>query len=163
MSVHAYPVHSVLADYLRAGIGLVLSAVPFVYGPMHPVMTGVLGGLFLLFSIYALRTVLRHLTRVEIDEKRIISRGPRPGELSWSDLSKVRLAYYSTRRDGTNGWLQLNLSGGRARLNIDSNLDGFEEVASRTAAAVAANELRLDSASAKNFATLGLTIGKAST
>lgn len=158
MSIHAYPLRAVLGDYACSAAGLASCGALLALGPAHPAMTVVLGVLLMLFAVHALRTVRRNLTRFEVDDERIASRGPRPGTLAWDDLSQVRLAYYSTHRDGSKGWLHLSLAGGRRRLGLDSSLDGFTEVAARAAAAAAANGLWLDPASAANFKALGLGI-----
>lgn len=161
MSVHGYPLRAVAGDYLGAGFGLALTGGLLLLTPPGPAMTAVLGVLFALFVVHGLRAGCRHLTRIEVGEERIASRGPRPGVLVWKDLSGVKLAYYSIRRDGSDGWLQLDLSGGRVRLGLDSGLDGFPVVAARAAAAVAANGLRLDAVSAENFAALDIAGGGA--
>ena len=66
-----------------------------------PVVTAILAALVALFAVYALRTACRQLTRMEIDENGVSARGPVGHTVSWQSIKRVKLAYYSTRRDRT--------------------------------------------------------------
>ena len=49
--------------------------------------------------------------------------------MAWRDVRQVRLDYYSTRRDGQGGWMQMKISGPGGHIRIDSALDGFARLA----------------------------------
>ena len=66
----------------------------------------------------------------------------------------MRLAWFSVRRGGSKGWMELSLGAGRARVRIDSRLDGFHEVAQRAAAAARERGLDLDTVTSANLASL---------
>ena len=115
----------------------------------------ILGPLALLFAIFGARTWLRHRTTVEVDDLKVAMRGLWRSELAWSDLQEVKLNYYSTKRDRSQGWMQLALRGPKGRLRFDSTLDGFPEVARRAYQTARAKGLELPEASISNFAALG--------
>ena len=113
----------------------------------------------LLFLVYFARTVCRQLTHIELDEAGIRVRGPAVGLLSaairWADLCLLRLDYYSTRRDGEGGWMQLRLGDAQRTIRIDSGLDGFAELVGAAARAAALRDLALDAATLTNLKALG--------
>lgn len=156
MSRHDYPPGSLIGDYCRAGIGLALVAVPLLAVRLNPAVTAILGVLAALFLVFAARTVLRQLEEVEISESGIARLGPFPKRIAWSALEGMKLAYYATRRDGGNGWMQLALSGGGRGVTIDSRITGFAEIAARAARAAAERGLALAPSTAANLAALGI-------
>jgi len=101
----------------------------------------VLGGFAAIFGAFAIRTALRHGTSLEIDEAELRATGLRQATIPWDRLDRMKLAYYSTRRDRKSGWMQLELGAGRARLSLDSRLGGFDRLV-RHAATVAAERVR---------------------
>ncbi len=158
MSTHAYPLNAIFGDYARAGAGLVLSGTPlFLPAPLAPWVLAVFIGLFVVFLIYGLRTALRHGRRITVDDLGI-STSPGAGCVKWADLKEVKLSYYSTRRDTSGGWLQLNLTDGRAKMNIESSLDGFAEIAGKAARIASGKKMPLDAATIENFSLLGITL-----
>ena len=152
---YRYPVSRLASDYVKAAAGLAATggvALAVVSSPISLVLLGCLAGVFFVFGV---QTAIRHGTRVTVTAADIAAV---PGGVcrAWRDLTAVRLAYYSTRRDGRNGWMQLTLRWGGRRLHLDSRLDGFEDVARRAANAARANRLLITPASVANFAALGI-------
>jgi hypothetical protein len=158
MSLHAYPPAAALADLARAGIGAGAVAVPLlVVGtetPIGPVLLVMLA----VFAAFGVRAALLLLTRYRVDEGGIGTIGPVARSLSWADVRRIKLAYYSTRRDRSGGWMQLTLIGRRCRLSLDSRVDGFAGVARLAADAAAANGAVLDGATLGNFRALGIVL-----
>jgi len=74
----------------------------------------------------------------------------------WSKLDRMKLSYYSTRRDGCGGWMQLKLSAGRSTLRIDSRVEEFSKLASASAKAAEMRGLSLDPATSANLQALGI-------
>jgi hypothetical protein len=68
----------------------------------------------------------------------------------------MKLAYYSTRRDGRGGWMQLQLRAGSTTLRIDSHIEGFSELISAAVAAAETRGLSLDPAPSANLQALGV-------
>lgn len=158
MSEHRYPMDALLGDYVRAGAGLLLAGAPLVLVPLNIYVESVLGGLAALFGCFGGLTALRHLHRIEVGEEGIAARGPFPVQLTWEALDGVTLRYFATRRDGSRGWMELKLRGAGGRLLLDSRIDGFNDIAERTARAAARRQLPLTPATAANFAALGIPL-----
>jgi len=161
MSVHHYPTKAMMGDYVRAAFGLVLTGTPILLSPPGSAALYILGPLAALFLVFGARTWFRHRTVVEADDQKVVVRGLWTGELAWSDLQEVKLNYYSTKRDRSQGWMQMVLRGPRGKLRFDSTLDGFPEVARRAYLTARAKGLELTEASVSNFAALGFEPPKA--
>jgi hypothetical protein len=159
VSTHRYPINALIGDYVRAGIGIVLTA-----GPALAVPTGSLGQYILLpltalFVLFAARTFWRQISVVEMTVEGIALNNPRPQRLRWDQLRDLRLRYYWTKSDRTGGWMQLTLTGDGVKIRIDSALDGFVDVARRAAAASSDNGVKVSSVTATNFGSLGIDLG----
>lgn len=159
MSLHAYPARAVLADYGRAGTGLLILGTPLAAVDTAPAVTALLAIGAGVFLMHALRTVRLHRLRIRMDGNGVGRLSPRPCSIPWRELTTLRLAYYSTRRDRGDGWLQLTLAGPQGRLAVDSRLEGFDVLAGRAAAAAIDNGLSLDPATAANLSALGAPAG----
>ena len=156
MTRYRYPPQALLADYGRAGLGLAATGVPLLFVPPNPAIIAVLGGLAGLFLVFGLRTGLRQLTCVEMSEQGVSVSGLRFMSLEWQSIRDVRLRYYSIRRDRTQGWMQLRLDGPKGPLSFDSNLNGFDDLVRRAAAAARAAGLKLNATTLDNLGALGI-------
>lgn len=163
MSRHAYPLRTLLPDYGRTALGLLLSAGPlFLAGP-SPLMVYILSSLAVIFLLYGLRTVLRQARHCVVDDSGITVMGPLGGSLSWENLRRVRLHFYSTRRDRGRGWMQLTVADERRSFSFDSGLEGFAELARRAVRAAEVRRLEVSEATRVNLASLGTGSGHGDT
>ena len=151
-----YPASAMVGDYLRAAVGLAPTLFILATVSLGDGATAVLGGFAAIFAAIAIRTALRHGTSLEMDEIGLRTSGWRRTFIVWAELDRVKLAYYSTRRDRKSGWMQLQLGAGRARLSLDSRLDGFEQVARQAADAASERGLAVSDATAANLQALGI-------
>jgi len=158
MSVHRYPRNAVIWDYIRSAAGLVLVGAPLAISDTGPIVTAVLCVVAVVFVVYGVRTVARHLARIELDERGLRAAGPGGRSIPWSDLSAVRLKYYSTRRDRSGGWLQLDVTGDHRRVAVESRIEGFDALAASVAAEALAHGVRLDASTSANFQALGIAV-----
>jgi hypothetical protein len=110
----------------------------------------------LVFALYAAASLRRAMTRIDAGDEAIAVTGPWPDRLRWEELDRVRLAYYSTRRDGAGGWMHLTLAAAGRRVVVDSRIGGFELLVRRAALAARARALRLDAATIVNLRSLGV-------
>ena len=157
-SEHVYPTSAMIGDYLRAAAGLLPTGAIFATTPVGAVGAVVIGGFAAIFAIFGLRTVLRHGTRLEMSESALRTHGAWRRTISWAELDRMRLAYYSTRRDRRSGWMQLELGAGRERIHLDSRIEGFDRVVRRAAEGAAARELELSDATLANLEALGIRL-----
>ena len=86
--------------------------------------------------------------------------GPAGGLVEWSRIDRLKLSYFSTKRDRSGGWMQLTVgsAGGRA-VKIDSSLDGFHDVVERAAYAAREVGLALSEATRANLRAMGILVG----
>jgi hypothetical protein len=161
MTMLSYPRAAVFREYGLAAGGLALAAGPLALLGPAPFAAWPLGGAAVIFGAYALATVRRHLTRVSFDNAGLRVLVPWPAHVPWDEARAFRLRHYSTRRDGTHGWMTLTVHGPVARITIQSSIEGFREVAARAAQAAGDNGLTLDRASVQNLRALGLSVPEA--
>jgi hypothetical protein len=153
-SLHGYPWRALGLDYAGATAGLGISAGLIVFVRLAAPVAWVLAGLAALFLVYFGRTVCRQLTQIELDEAGIRAVGPLGAAIRWDDLRALRLDYYSTRADREGGWMQLKLGDGQRTIRIDSDLEGFAQVAERAALVAARLDLALDPGTLNNLLAL---------
>ena len=156
MSEYRYSTAALNGDLVRAAIGFVLCATPLALASLELWLTLLLAVPAGLFALFGARTWLRRSIRVAVDDAGIAATGLAASDIAWRDLHRFKLSYFSTRRDRSNGWMQLNLRGSSGRLSIDSSLDGFDDICGRAFRAAADNGIELSSASLRNLAELGL-------
>ena len=149
---------ALLADHVRAGVGVVLPGAPLLFVAPNPATIAVLGGLAGLFALFGVRTALRHAIAVEIDERGLALVGPFGSRIDWRDLNLFKLGYYTTRRDRQGGWMQLTLRGKGRRMKIDSTLDGFEDVVRVAMHAALDNDIDIAATTLANLAALNIVV-----
>lgn len=160
MSVFRYPARSLIGDYLRAGVGLVVALGVLASVPPSPVIVIIFGGLSVLFLVFGARTVQRHVTAVAINNEEISRAALGTRVLPWHTLERLKLRYYGTRRQRTHedgsGFMQLTLKGKGASMTLESSIEGFELIAWHAARAARENGLSLDPTSAGNLLDIGV-------
>jgi len=151
-----YSWRSLLPDFAGSGIGLMLSIGPLAFvQPAEPV-AWVLAATALLFLVYFGRTVCRQLTHIELDEAGIRATSPLGAAIRWENLRSLRLDYFSTRRDGEGGWMQLRLRDAQHTIRIDSELEGFVGLVRVAALEALRRGVDLDHATRANLGFLGI-------
>lgn len=156
MTSHAYPPSTLFGDYLRAAAGFLPAAGLLLFVPLAPVVAVVLVVLAVTFAIFGVKTALRQLTRIEMSETMLEASGVQSRRIPWAELERVTLAFYSVEHDRKHGWMQLSLRSRRARLQLDSRIEGFERVVQAAAEAAVRRRLPLDDATLANLEALGL-------
>jgi hypothetical protein len=155
---HAYPAMAMAGDYLRALAGLVPCAALLLSVPMNSVGGIIILGFGLIFGAFLVRTVLRHGTRIEAGDNGVRATGAWRRTIAWSELERMKLGYYSTRRDRRAGWMQLELGGHGARIKLDSRIEGFDDLVRRAATVAAERHLDLSPATVSNLEALGIRL-----
>jgi hypothetical protein len=143
-------------DYAGSAFGLACALGPLAFAQPAAAVAWVLAAAGALFLVYFGRTVCRQLTHIELDEAGIRARGPLGAAIRWEDLRSLRLDYYSTRRDREEGWMQLRLRDARHTIRIDSEVDGFADIARAAAAAARRRGAALSEATRGNLRMLGV-------
>ena len=168
MSQHRYRRASLRGDYIRAGVGLALCGVLLYSVWDHDVTRWIFIVLVAFFVLFALRTLQRQVTEFELTPdgiRRSIAAGGASGKgfsktLSWNSLDRVRLKYYSTRRDRSDGWMHLVMRTPEGRLSVDSTVDHFDRIAHAAARAAVVNRVGMSGATMSNFAALDIRLDR---
>jgi len=152
-----YQREAIRADYIRAAIGIAFAVGPLLFIPqIHWVFAVILAVLGLLFLAFGVRTWLRGRTRILAGPEGLTVEDRRRRHLPWEALEEVKLAYFSTRRDRSQGWMQLTLIGNGTSISLDSPLEHFHEIAEEAAHHVRARRLPVSTATVLNFESLGI-------
>jgi hypothetical protein len=154
-----YPRQTLWADYIRATVGVLLCGVPLLALEVNRWLGLILAAGFVLFALFLARTALRHHTRYRLGPDTLCADGPAGTLVEWNRLDRLKLSYFSTKRDRKDGWMQLTIgsAGGRA-VKIDSSLDGFHDVVERSAEAAEATGLSLSDATRANLRAMGISV-----
>lgn len=152
---YRYQSQQLRGDYVRAGVGLLLTLGPLFATGATGVSAIVLLALAAVFAAFALRTFLRQHTEVICDAEGVSTTGLWRATVRWHGLRRVKLSYFSTRRDRQKGWMQLMLRGDTGTIRVDSQLEGFEALVARASAALNEHGLRVNDVTASNFASYG--------
>ena len=159
MTVYRYPQRALIGDYVRSATGLGVGLGVLITVPPAPAIVAVFGGITLLFLVFGLRTVQRHLVQVAVTSDGIWAAGLITRSVPWRALDQLTLRYYGTRRqrrEGSGGFLQLTLRGGGVSVRLESSIEGFDEIVRQAAIAAQANGVSIDPASAGNLLDLGV-------
>ncbi len=160
-----YPLSALAWDYARGIGGIAICVVILVTNEWQNQLVWLFVGLTILFAIYTMTTLAKNLARFRVSEEGIECGGFRKRTIRWGDLSELALRYYPTSRSRKKGWMTLTLKGKAAadergqdtKLQIDSNLPGFSEIAARAAFAAKENKLIVDRVTADNLAAIGVS------
>ena len=156
VTVLRYPQGTVIADYIRALVGMIITLGPLAFLNVGSVMVYILAGLGALFIFYGFRTILRHLTHVELSAGGIRIAGPMGRAIRWRDLDDMSLRYYTTRRDKSDGWMLLKLKGKGSIVALDSTLDGFDDIVVSALEAARDNGVVLKDSTLANLPAMGI-------
>ena len=158
MTCYAYPTSAMYGDYLRAAAGFVPTAAILTTMPVGVVTATVLSSFGAIFAVFGVRTLVRHGTRFDLTESALQASGLRRTSIAWAELDRMTLAYYSTRRDRRDGWMQLELRSGWKKVRLDSRIEGFAELVGESASAARSRGLTLNAATLANLAALGVSL-----
>ena len=151
-----YPRRAIAVEYIYAIVGLLFSLFPIILTSALPVVYGILSFLALLFFLFGLRTIVRQNTFFEISEDKISVGGLLHYSMAWSDVQELKLKYFSTKRDRTEGWMLLKLCAHNRTIRVDSTLNGFSTLVSEAVQKTFFNGLELAPGTVQNLKALGV-------
>jgi hypothetical protein len=76
--------------------------------------------------------------------------------IPWSALTGVDLRYFSTKRDKSDGWMELRLTGPDGKICLESSLTEFDTVVRQVAVAARDNAIDLSQSCLTNMAAMGI-------
>lgn len=152
-----YPAVSVVRGVVRSFAGAGVTLALWLAAGASPVGALVALPVILVFIAYGVVAVTRGLSVVMIDDAGISISGMRGGQLKWHQMTKLRLAFYATRRRpdfARDGWMVLTVCQGKKRISVESEISGFAEIAKVCRAHAQTAGLVLSAATSGNFAAL---------
>ena len=155
-----YTLGSIVAEYARSVIGLAVTLGPLALLEPPAWLSVILAVCAALFLVYAARSVARHSLQIVLDESGIEARGLFGVAIAWEALRSVEVNYYTTHRDGRNGWTELVVRSASSKIRIESTLQGFPGIAARVAREALQRDCQLDDRSRTNLAALGVDFGQ---
>ena len=162
MREHRYPPAAMLSDYVVSGGGLALTLPPLAVFDLPVLTVWILALMSLGFAAHGIGVVRRQRIRVETDADGLWFSPPRR-RIAWNGITRFGLSYFSTRRDGAHGWMELKLAGPGATLRVDSRLERFDELVGRAWRAALRCGVELDTTTRANLQALGITAGEPGT
>ena len=154
-----YPRQTLWADYIRAAIGVVLCGLPLLLIEVNRWVAFLFAAGFVLFAAFLVRTALRQRTRYVLSSDTLCADGPAGTLVEWNRLDRMKLSYFSTKRDRSDGWMQLSVgSAGGRTVKVDSALDGFYDIVERAARAAESSGLPLSVATRANLRSMGISV-----
>ena len=153
-----YPAAALAGYHLRGATGLCVSLGPLLFLEPAPAVTIVLAAFAAIFLVHCARGVIRQYSCVEYDEAGIRISGIVRHAIRWEMLQELRVRYYTTRRDGESGWMQLQLRGDREHIVVDSSLTSFTQLVAVCATRFSMTGRELDDISRTNLASRGVSI-----
>ena len=158
MSLHNYPRSALVPDYIRAGIGVALTAGPLLLVKPATVMVYILGCLAALFLVFGFRTYLRQAAWLEVAAEGVRAVGLFGAAIPWQELRNVELRFFSTQRSRRDGWMQLKIRGAGKVIRVDSTISEFPSIARTAAMRALERGVELDEHTRANFQSLGVEL-----
>jgi hypothetical protein len=164
VSEHRYGWPALRGDYVRSVIGSVVAAGGAVLTVANPYVFGVFAGSAGLFVLFGFRTAWRQRVTYTLSAAGLARRADLPfardAVVRWDALGKLSLRFYSTKRDRSQGWMQMTLSGGGCRISLDSTIDDFDAIARVATTAAVRNGIALRSSTLANLEAIGINTAR---
>lgn len=153
-----YPAKEIKREYARASAGIIVSFVPLLLLKPSSVIVSILVCILCLFFLYGMRAIDRSQTQICVTAGGVCSVSIFRRTIKWEELEALKLNYFSTRRDGENGWMQLKLKGRGVSLRVESTISDFEVLVSVCAQTALKNDIKPDMATIRNMTALGINL-----
>ena len=158
MRVFAYPAKEIVRDVTRSALGMLFSLVPLLLFRPSSVIVYILAGLAVMFAAYGGRALVRKKMKVKVSADGISVEGLKGKNIDWEALEALKLSYFSTRRDGEKGWMQLKLKGRGTGLTFESTISDFEDLVRLCAIKAKEAGVSFDATTARNLKSLDISV-----
>lgn len=154
MNVCRYPAKSLNHDYMRSGVGFLLTFLPTaIYRPPWPLAL-MLGTVAVVCAFLIVRTMDKQRTTVLWDDEGVTKRSFSGASFGWDDLTALSLIYYSPKAGASHGWMEVTLKAGPRVIKVDSSLDYFVDMVRRAYQASKSNGVRINDLTVANLRAL---------
>jgi hypothetical protein len=164
MSFHRYQLRALYGDLARAGIGLAISLGALAVAGIAGFTAWLFGVCAAVFLLFGLRTLLRSVTNYELTDTGLTRFyatglfGRTERALAWRGLKQLKLRFFPAKRDRSQGWMEMTLTGEGARMRLDSTLGDFDAIVRAAVGAAARRRLVLSESTLSNLAALGISV-----
>ena len=103
--------------------------------------------------------IIANAASLAVTPEGIYTKSLKHKEIPWQDLQVLKLRFFGTRRQVKNssgGFMQLTLNGSRDKMQFESSIEGFSDIAWHAARALRQNNQSVDPTTAGNLLTLGV-------
>ena len=156
---YRYSRAAIAGAYARSAVGLAFTLGPLAALEPASWLSAVLVIGAALFLVYLAKSIALNVTQIVVDADGIRTEGLFATDVAWNGLRTVTLNYYSTRNDGSQGWIELVVRGRRGTIRILSVLQGFNEIVVRVVREAEARHRELDDRTRTHLAMLGIRGG----
>jgi hypothetical protein len=165
MSVHHYNRRALAGDYVRAAVGFVLCLGAAAVAGFSGLAAWLFGLCAVIFLSFGARTALRSITNYELTDMGLTRSyatgfGRAERALAWRELKQLRLRFFPAKRDRSQGWMELTLTGQGTRMRLDSTLGDFEAIVRRAVGAAMRQRLAMSESTLSNLAALGIAVAQ---
>jgi hypothetical protein len=154
-------------DFVRAGIGLGLSGLALGITPPGSVAWWIMGPAFLIFLVFGLQTLARTRTRIVVGAEGVGSHlalgragpqacGPFSRYIPWEEVKEIRLRFFPTRRDRSQGYMQLKVKGSGTLIAVEPALEDFSDCVGLVWQRAREAGVATDPATFENLKSLGI-------
>ena len=158
ITTHNYSFKNIKGDYFRSLLGVFLCLCPYLLGGKMEGATLFFTGCSVLFVIYGIRTFIRQMIKVVLNENSLKVVIYRDSTLTWDDISQLSLSFFSLRRDGNEGWMQLCVKGAGKTMRFESSLSDFDVVVRRAIQVAVTNKITLSQSTLSNVEALNINL-----
>ena len=149
-----YPFSTLVPDLLRALFGVTVCGAVALHVGLDAWLFWIVGVIGIAFAVFGISTALRSTMRIEVLADEVVFH-PGPKTVRLSNLSQLRLEYFSTRRDAERGWMQLTFGDQSGQyIRVDSRLEHFEELVELAARAANKNGLDMAASTVENLSAM---------
>jgi hypothetical protein len=157
VSLHRYAPQTLIGDYMRAGLGLLLTVPPLMFLNPDTAIALALGIVAAVCLFFLARTIDRNRAVVSVDDDGIKLTGLRSASVRWAELARMTLAYYAVKRDKSDGWMEITLKDAKATIKLDSRLENFGAVVVKAARVARERRIPLNQITLSNLKALNIT------
>lgn len=156
-AVYRWPRTALLADFLRSGIGFVLTLLFLLLVPFRSFAFFAFSPIVVIFGLYVAQTGLRARSVMTLLPEGLAVDGIFGQRIiRWDALDLFSLRYYTLRRDKQAGWMDLKLGSAGYSITLDDRLGGFHSILERAWQAARERDIGISSSTYANLTAAGL-------
>ena len=98
---------------------------------------------------------MRHRSQLELKEDRIGESLLRDKVIAWDAVTELKVRYFATRRDQSDGWMQVTVKSEAESVSFDSDIFDYDNVLATIWQAVGHRDIAMNDTTVSNLSSLG--------